>query len=161
MAYITIEHVIPVAYGERRLFEMLKGTGDTASAHPELDRQLKAAEQEIDQALRRGGFETPLATPLQDETLVNAGIGVALGAATRGLSSREPWVDAMEKAGRAHLKAIGDGLITSIVGAELAEDPTQTALMERAHGDEPLFDLTDPYSPVHDVFPSLGQPRRG
>jgi hypothetical protein len=160
MAYeLTWAEASDAVRGEKRLLTILVGTGDTADDHPRFDYCVALASRLIDQALHRGGFETPM-VELTDATLKNDLIGLWIGELTRNLSSREPWMDSMEAAARAHLDLIANGEITDLIGVELEVDTVDLALTEGAMLDERIFDVSDPFAPVVTLFPRLGQPRR-
>lgn len=159
MAYGTWADVAEAVLGEKQLLSILQTVGDNATTHPFLDRKMVLADQAVDNALRQGGWETPLSTPLADENVHSDWEGLVVGAITRSYAKREPWMDNMEKAAIAHLKQIADGTYTP-VGVEPEADTTQEALIAGAFGDEPLWDQNDPDSAVHVVFPHIGPARR-
>lgn len=157
--YASWSQVAEAVEGEDRLKKLNPGLkNETADAHPFFGKQMALVDQIIDASVAEGGYETPLDIPLADARLQNAAIGIFVGEVTRSKSSREAWMDNMEKAGYAFLKAIAGGDLV-LVGAEVdvEVDATDRGMIAISDAEPGIFDIGDPSASINSVLPPIGR----
>lgn len=162
MAYMTFQQVADMVGGTKRLTGsdtepgvMVGGAADTEEAHPIFDMHAAVADREVDVALKRGGYETPLVA-LTDAKLRNAWLGIFIGLVSQSSSAREDWMKDLEKAGRADLAALSAGEFV-VIGA--VEEDTSEQANEAIFGQHEAFadfDQSDPFSGMNRVYSNLG-----
>jgi hypothetical protein len=164
MPYVTWSEAEEYALGPTRFRdEVMAGHVDTAQSHPFFDRQLRAVEIEVDQALDAGGYDHPLDTPITDEALRNAILGLLIGKLTATNSSKQQWMRDVETAGKALLSQIRAGewaVVGAVEDDAASEESTGIGMIDSMYGDDaPQFDIGNPYATTHDVFRPLAAPR--
>lgn len=163
MPYMTFAQVADEVGGVQRLVQRVYVGGhedETAEEHPYFDIQAAKADRDVNVALDRGGYETPL-NALTDPKLRNAWLGIFIGYASQSSSQREQWMKDLQTAGEADLANIANGSL-KVTGATVKEVDTSSE-ETGIWGDfdeSPLFALGDPYSGINEVAPMLPGPRR-
>lgn len=131
---------------------------DDDAERPFFAEQSRVAQRIMDAQLVRGGYETPLATPIADAALHKAYLAILVGEMTRTYSQREAWMKEFAQWGLDYVTAIGDGE-TSVEGGEVDEDPPITGLSVSTFAEVSVFDGAGAAS--RSVYANLGPGPRG